>query len=81
MSRLPLLDLEALRQTRLGPALERSLREGSPDPAYFALMGHNVDMAEAINSLARTVYGKGRLSPQLKEVIRVKLSVAAECNY
>lgn len=81
MSRFPLLDLEALRRTRLAPALESSLREGSPDPAYFALMGHNVDMAEAINSLARRVYGPGHLSQELKEVIRVKLSIAAECNY
>lgn len=81
MSRLPLLDLNELRRTRLGPAVENALRVGSPDPSYFALMGHNPDMAEAINTLAGAVYGPGQLGQELKEVIRVKLSIAAECNY
>lgn len=81
MSRIPLLDLDSLRQGPLAGPVEAALRDGAPDPAFYAFFGHNPQLAVAVNSLARAVYGPGHLSQELKELIRLKLSLAAESNY
>lgn len=81
MSRITMLDIEELRKTRLRPLIDRALREKAPDPGFFSVMGHNLDIAEAVNVFWMRVFTSGAFSQELKEVIRVKLSRAAECNY
>lgn len=81
MSRITMLDVDQLRQTHLGPLIERALREKAPDPGFFAVMGHNPDIAKAVNVFWMDVFTTGSFRQELKEVIRVKLSRAAECHY
>lgn len=81
MSRVEMLDVETLKQTRLGPLIERALRERAPDPGFFSVMAHNEDIAEAVYGFWMEVFTTGGIPQSLKEVIRVKLSRQAECNY
>ncbi len=76
-----MLDIDELRQTRLAPLIDRALRDKAPDPGTFAVMGHSIDIAESLYELWIRVFTTGSLSQTLKEIIRVKLSRAAECNY
>jgi hypothetical protein len=81
MSRITMLQPEDLLQTRLGPYVERSLRERAPDPGFFAVMGHNEELAQKLYAFWMKIFTTGLLSNELKEVMRVRLSRAAECNY
>ena len=78
---ITMLDIEALRSTKLGPYIARCLEQRAPDPAFHAMMGHNVDLAEVMYVAWDTVFNTGRVSHRLKEVIRVLLSRLAACTY
>jgi len=45
------------------------------------MMGHNIDLAEAMFVAWDTVFNTGRVSHTLKEIIRVLLSRMASCSY
>lgn len=76
-----MLDLEELRRSELGPHVERAIRDGAPDPGFFAVMGHNPDIAEAVYTFWMEVFTTGRIRADVKEIIRVKLSLLAQCHY
>jgi len=44
-------------------------------------MGHNPELAKSMYVAWGTVFQTGRVDHKLKEIIRVKLSRAADCNY
>ena len=81
MSRITMLEPQDLMHTALKPFVERSLRERAPDPGFFAVMGHNLDIAETLYTFWMKIFKPGLLSHELKEIIRVRLSRAAECSY
>ena len=81
MSRITLLDIEQLRETFLRPQIDRALRERAPDPGFFAVMGHNPDIAGAVDEFWMSTFKAGTIRQELKEVVRVKLSREAECVY
>lgn len=81
MARVSMLDLETLNGTRLQPLVERALQERAPDPGFFAVMGHNQDIAAAMYEFWMNTFTSGVLGPHIKEAIRVKLSRLAECHY
>ena len=45
------------------------------------MMGHNIDLCEAMFVAWDACFNKGRIPHPLKEVIRVQLSRAASCTY
>jgi hypothetical protein len=45
------------------------------------VMGHNLDLAEAMFVAWSTVFNTGRIAHSLKEIIRVMLSRMAACSY
>jgi len=45
------------------------------------MMGHNVDLCEAMFVAWDTIFNTGRVSHKLKEIIRVQLSRMASCVY
>ena len=81
MANITLLDIEALRTTRLKPYIDKCLEHRAPDPGFHAIMGHNLDLCEAMFVAWDTVFNTGRVSHRLKEVIRVLLSRLAACTY
>ena len=81
MANITMLDLEELRKTKLKPHIERCLELKAPDPGFHAMMGHNIDLAEAAYLAWTGVFNGGDLDHRLKEVIRVNLSRAANCSY
>ena len=81
MSNITLLDIDALRKTRLKPYIERCLRNRAPDPGCHAVMGHNIDLCEAMFVAWDTIFNTGRVNHALKEIIRVQLSRMASCVY
>ncbi len=81
MPNVTMLDLDELKQTKLRPYIERCLELRAPDPGFHAMMGHNVDLAETTYLAWTGVFNSGDLDHALKEVIRVNLSRAANCNY
>jgi hypothetical protein len=81
MPNITMLDIEALQQTKLKPYIELCLQNRAPDPAFHAMMGHNVDLAEAMFVAWNTLFNTGRVSHTLKEIIRVLLSRMASCSY
>ena len=78
---ITMLDIEELRQTKLKPYIDKCLEHRAPDPGFHAMMGHNIDLCEAMFVAWDACFNKGRIPHKLKEVIRVQLSRAASCTY
>lgn len=81
MANITMLDIEELRKTKLKPYIEKCLEHRAPDPGFHAIMGHNIDLAEAMFVAWDTSFNKGAIPHKLKEVIRVQLSRMASCTY
>jgi hypothetical protein len=81
MPNITLLDLDALKKTKLRPYIEKCLEHRAPDPGFHAIMGHNIDLCEAMFVAWDTLFNTGRVSHTLKEIIRVQLSRMASCVY
>jgi hypothetical protein len=81
MPNITMLDIEDLRQTKLKPYIDKCLEHRAPDPGFHAMMGHNIDLCEAMFVAWDACFNKGRIPHPLKEVIRVQLSRAASCTY
>ena len=81
MPNITMLDIEALRQTKLKPYIEKCLENRAPDPGFHAMMGHNIDLCEAMFVAWDTVFNTGRIDHKLKAVLRVQLSRMATCSY
>jgi hypothetical protein len=81
MPNITMLDIEALRSTKLRPYIDKCLQHRAPDPGFHAMMGHNVDLCEAMFVAWDTLFNVGRISHKLKEIIRVQLSRMASCVY
>src|SRR6478672_1959928 len=81
MPHITMLDIEELRKTKLRPYIDKCLEHRAPDPGFHAMMGHNIDLCEAMFVAWDSVFNKGRIPHKLKEVIRVQLSRAVFCSY
>ena len=81
MPNISMLNIEVLRQTKLGPYIEKCLAHRAPDPGFHAIMGHNIDLCEVMFVAWDTLFNSGRIDHKLKEVIRVQLSRMASCSY
>ena len=81
MAHITMLDIEELRKTKLKPYIEQCLEHRAPDPGFHAMMGHNIDLAEAIFVAWTASFNKGAIAHRIKEVIRVQLSRMAACSY
>jgi hypothetical protein len=81
MANITLLDIEELRKTKLRPHIEKCLQNRAPDPGFHAIMGHNIDLCEAMFVAWDTIFNTGKVSHKLKEIIRVQLSRMASCVY
>ena len=81
MANITMLDIEELRKTKLKPYIDKCLEHRAPDPGFHAIMGHNIDLAEAMFVAWDSLFNKGSISHKLKEVIRVQLSRMAACSY
>jgi hypothetical protein len=81
MPNITMLDIEELRKTKLKPYIEQCLEHRAPDPGFHAIMGHNIDLCEAMFVAWATVFNTGSVSHRLKEIIRVLLSRMASCTY
>ena len=81
MSNITMLDIEALKKTKLAPFLNKALKHRAPDPAFHAMQGHNEDLAKSMYLAWGTVFNTGVIDHKLKEIIRVQLSRRAFCNY
>ena len=81
MAHIRMLDIESLRQTKLAPYVEKCLANRAPDPGFHAIMGHNIDLCEAMFVAWDTVFNTGGIDHKLKEIIRVQLSRMASCTY
>ncbi len=81
MPNITMLDIEALKKTKLAPYIDKCLVNRAPDPGFHAMMGHNIDLCEAMFVAWDTTFNTGRISHTLKEIIRVLLSRMAACSY
>ena len=81
MANVTMLDIDELRKTKLKPYIEKCLEHRAPDPGFHAVMGHNIDLAEAMFVTWDTSFNKGTIPHKIKEVIRVQLSRMAACSY
>ena len=81
MPNITMLDIEELKSTKLGPFIKKCLKHRAPDPAFHAMMGHNIELAQAMFIAWGTVFNTGKIDHKLKEIIRVQLSRMVDCNY
>ena len=81
MPNISMLDIEQLKTTRLKPHIEKCLVNKAPDPGFHAMMGHNIELCEAMFVAWDTVFNSGSVDHKLKEIIRVQLSRMAACVY
>ena len=71
MPNIAMLDIEQLRKTKLRPYIDKCLEHRAPDPGFHAMMGHNIDLCEAMFVARDACFNRGRIPHTLKEVIRV----------
>ena len=81
MPNITMLEIDGLRGTKLAPYIEKCLANRAPDPGFHAMMGHNIDLCEAMFVAWDTLFNTGRIAHSLKEIIRVQLSRMAACTY
>ena len=81
MPNITMLDIEQLKETKLRPYIEKCLVNRAPDPGFHAMMGHNIDLCEAMFVAWDTLFNTGSVDHKLKEIIRVQLSRMASCVY
>lgn len=81
MPNISMLDIEQLKTTCLKPYIEKCLTHKAPDPGFHAMMGHNLELCEAMFVAWDTVFNSGSVAHKLKEIIRVQLSRMASCVY
>ncbi|MBL6958189.1 MAG: hypothetical protein ISR52_04355 [Rhodospirillales bacterium] len=81
MPNISMLDIEDVKNSKLGPFVKKSLRHRAPDPAFHCMLGHNPDLSKAMYIAWGTVFNTGVVDHKLKEIIRVQLSRSADCNY
>jgi hypothetical protein len=81
MANITMLDIDELRKTKLKPYIEKCLEHRAPDPGFHAIMGHNIDLAEAMFVAWDISFNVGTIPHKIKEVIRVQLSRMASCTY
>jgi hypothetical protein len=81
LANITMLDIEELRKTKLQPYIDKCLEHRAPDPGFHAMMGHNIDLAEAMFVAWDACFNLGGVPHRIKEVIRVQLSRAAACSY
>jgi hypothetical protein len=81
MANITMLNIEELRKTKLRPYIDKCLELRAPDPGFHAMIGHNIDLAEAMFVAWDACFNLGTVPHRVKEVIRVQLSRAAACSY
>ena len=81
MPNISMLDVADLKKTELAPYIKKAIKERAPDPAFHAMMGHNPELSKSMYIAWGTVFQTGKVDHKLKEIIRVKLSRAVDCNY
>ena len=81
MANITMLDIDKLKKTKLRPYIEQCLEHRAPDPGFHAMMGHNIDLAEAMFVAWNASFNTGLIPHKIKEVIRVQLSRMAVCSY
>jgi len=62
MANVRILTIEELQATKLKPLIDYCLENRAPDPAFHAVMGHNIDLSEAAFNAWRTVFFTGKIS-------------------
>lgn len=78
---ITMLTIDQLLGSELAGYVRKCLKHRAPDPAFHAIQGHNPALSAALYVAWGTVFNTGALDHSLKEIIRVQLSRAAECNY
>ena len=81
MANISMLEVDELLESDLAPLVRKCLKHRAPDPAFHAIQGHNPDLSRAMYLAWGTVFNTGAIPHELKEIIRVQLSRAADCNY
>jgi hypothetical protein len=61
MPNITMLDTETLRATKLKPYIDKCLEYRAPDPGFHAMMGHNIDLCEAMFVAWDACFNKGRI--------------------
>ncbi len=63
---------------RIYESLEQ--RSGSVSP-FMKMLAHKPDVLRAFNQLSNAVWAEGALSPKLKELAYLRVSIANGCEY
>ena len=61
MPNITMLDIEELRKTKLQPYIDKCLEHRAPDPGFHAMMGHNIDLCEAMFVAWDACFNNGRI--------------------
>ncbi len=81
MANISMLEIDDLLETSLAPYVKKCLKHRAPDPAFHAIQGHNEDLSRLMYIAWGTVFNTGAIDHTLKEIIRIQLSRAVDCNY
>ena len=81
MANITMLDIEGFGKRSFGPISTSALNTVRPIRAFHAIMGHNIDLCEAMFVARDACFNKGRIPHTIKEIIRVQLSRMAACSY
>ena len=72
---------DRIDQAGFGKLLKRSRDIQAPDELFVRILAHAPGYAKALHGAMHMAHAERNVDHKLKEIIRVQLSRAADCNY
>ena len=81
MPRIEPLDKDRVEEKGWARILARCEEIGAPDDLFVRILARAPGYAKALHDAMHMSHAAGKVDHKLKEIIRVQLSRAADCNY
>ena len=79
--RMPVIDVASLNDTELDVIIENARRFSTPKPAWYQTLASNRSVAKVFASYWDTVFRRGRVEHQIKELMRVCIAQLLGCDF
>ncbi len=81
MARIGYVNLELIQDPELRQWMEEARRIGTPRPEIQAIRAHQPDVMRSFTRTWKTIFKSGLVEHALKELVRLRIATAGECNY
>lgn len=81
MARIGYIDPESIEDPELRQWMDEARRIGTPRPEIQAIRAHQPDVMRSFTWTWKTIFKSGLVEHDLKELVRLRIATAGECNY